>query len=56
VSTLLPNLPALLAQLGGDIAEVSDARSLAESAAYAENQDDLDTAIAAVIAGWRRAE
>ncbi|WP_062904732.1 hypothetical protein [Mycobacterium avium] len=54
VSDLLPNLDALLKQLSGDAAGQRDARALAEAVAQAGSEEDVDTALDAVIAKWRQ--
>lgn len=52
MSDLLPNLDALLAKLIGDSPAVRDAHALAEAAAHAETEDELDAALDVVIAEW----
>lgn len=54
MSDLLPNLDALLAQLTGTTAGPRDARALAEAVAQASTDDELDNALDAVIATWRK--
>lgn len=54
MSELLPNLDALLAHLAGDTAGARDARTLAEAVTEATTEDDLDQALDAVIAIWRK--
>ncbi len=54
VSELLPNADALLAELASETLAVQDARALAEAARGASAEHELDEAIAAVVATWRR--
>lgn len=54
MSDLLPNLDALLEQLGGDAPAARDARALAEAGVTAGAEADLDAALDAVISHWRR--
>jgi 2-polyprenyl-6-methoxyphenol hydroxylase-like FAD-dependent oxidoreductase len=54
MSDLLPNLDALLAQLTGATAGPRDARALAEAVAEARTDEDIDDALDAVIATWRK--
>jgi hypothetical protein len=54
MSEMLPNIDALLAELASDTPVMRDARALAEVARGASSPDELDAAIAAVVAAWRR--
>jgi hypothetical protein len=54
VSELLPNVDALIAKLASETPAVQDARALAEAARGAATEDELDEALAAVVARWLR--
>lgn len=55
VSTLLPNLDDLLAELPGSTPADRDARALVQAATSASSIDELDQALNAVAMGWRKA-
>lgn len=55
MSDLLPNLDALLEKLVGESPAVCDARMLAEAVARVGTEEELDAALDAIIAEWRRA-
>ncbi|MGV0781408.1 hypothetical protein [Mycolicibacterium sp. XJ775] len=54
MSDLLPNLNALLEKLAGDGTAACDARALAEAVVHSETEEDLDSALDAVISDWRQ--
>lgn len=54
VSELLPNLKSLIAELSDEMPAVRDAYALAQAARGATTDDELDVALAAVVASWRR--
>lgn len=54
MSELLPNLELLIGELSGETPAVRDARALTEAARDAGSDDELDAALAAVVAAWRR--
>jgi hypothetical protein len=54
VSELLPNLESLIAELSDETPAVRDASALAQAARGATTDDELDVALAAVVASWRQ--
>ena len=54
VSHLLPNVEALIAELNSENPGVQYAGALAAAARQAATEDDLDAALAAIAATWRR--